>query len=97
MLTHDCFVNLRDMNTEWQLSTASEGVFEGRDHKTGELKWTGTRVGLVFGWNHQPILANVPNCALNSYSGPYTRARWAFFTASCVPVIASTSPARSFS
>lgn len=97
MLTHDFLVTLLDMSTEWQRSTTSEGVFEGRERKTGELKWTGTRVDLVFGWNYQLILVNVPKCAVNSYSGPYTRARWAFFTASCVPVIASTSPARSFS
>ena len=52
-LTHDFFVNLLDMNTKWQPSTTSEGVFEGRDRKTGELKWTGTRVDLVFGSNSQ--------------------------------------------
>jgi catalase-peroxidase len=52
-LTHDFFVNLLDMNTKWQASTASEDVFEGRDRKTGELKWTGTRVDLVFGSNSQ--------------------------------------------
>ena len=44
-LTNDFFVNLLDMNTEWQPST-SEGVYEGRDRKTGEVKWTGTRVDL---------------------------------------------------
>jgi catalase-peroxidase len=52
-LTNDFFVNLLDMNTKWQPSSASEGVFEGRDRKTGELKWTGTRVDLVFGSNSQ--------------------------------------------
>ena len=41
------------MNTKWQASTASEDVFEGRDRKTGELEWTGTRVDLVFGSNSQ--------------------------------------------
>ena len=51
-LTNDFFVNLLDMNTEWQPS-ASEGVYEGRDRKTGELKWTGTRVDLLFGSNSQ--------------------------------------------
>ena len=45
-LTNDFFVNLLDMNTKWQPSAASEGVFEGRDRATGELKWTGTRVDL---------------------------------------------------
>ena len=51
-LTNDFFVNLLDMNTEWQPS-ASEGVYEGRDRKTGETKWTGTRVDLLFGSNSQ--------------------------------------------
>jgi catalase-peroxidase len=52
-LTNDFFVNLLDMNTKWQPSSASEGVYEGRDRKTGEMKWTGTRVDLVFGSNSQ--------------------------------------------
>jgi len=52
-LTNDFFVNLLDMNTEWQASAASEDVFEGRDRGTGELKWTGTAVDLVFGSNSQ--------------------------------------------
>ena len=52
-LTNDFFVNLLDMNTTWQASTASEHVFEGRDRGTGELKWTGTAVDLVFGSNSQ--------------------------------------------
>jgi len=52
-LTNDFFVNLVDMNTEWQKSATSEGVFEGRDRATGEIKWTGTRVDLVFGSNSQ--------------------------------------------
>ncbi|MGB6544136.1 MAG: catalase/peroxidase HPI [Candidatus Acidiferrales bacterium] len=51
-LTNDFFVNLLDMNTKWQ-ATSSEGVFEGRDRATGEIKWTGTRVDLVFGSNSQ--------------------------------------------
>jgi catalase-peroxidase len=51
-LTNDFFVNLLDMNTKWQSST-SEGVFEGRDPKTGEVKWTGTSVDLIFGSNSQ--------------------------------------------
>ena len=50
-LTNDFFVNLLDMNTEWQPSSASEGVYEGRDRKTGETTWTGTRVDLLFGSN----------------------------------------------
>jgi len=52
-LTHDFFVNLLDMATEWQVSSTSEDVFEGRDRATGEPKWTGTRVDLVFGSNSQ--------------------------------------------
>jgi catalase-peroxidase len=51
-LTNDFFVNLLDMNTKWQKS-ATEGVLEGRDRATGELKWTGTVVDLVFGSNSQ--------------------------------------------
>ncbi len=52
-LTNDFFVNLLDMNTKWEPSSASEGVYEGRDRATGKVKWTGTRVDLVFGSNSQ--------------------------------------------
>jgi len=52
-LTNDFFVNLLDMRTKWQKSATSEGVLEGRDRATGELKWTGTVVDLVFGSNSQ--------------------------------------------
>jgi catalase-peroxidase len=52
-LTNDFFVNLLDMNTKWQKSATSEGVLEGRDRATGDLKWTGTVVDLVFGSNSQ--------------------------------------------
>jgi catalase-peroxidase len=52
-LTNDFFVNLLDMNTKWQKSATSEGVLEGCDRATGELKWTGTVVDLVFGSNSQ--------------------------------------------
>ncbi len=52
-LTNDFFVNLLDMDTKWQASPTSEGVFEGRDRATGKVKWTGTRVDLVFGSNSQ--------------------------------------------
>jgi catalase-peroxidase len=48
-LSNDFFVNLLDMGTQWQPAAGSEGVYEGRDRKTGELKWTGTRVDLIFG------------------------------------------------
>ncbi len=51
-LTNDFFVNLLDMNTKWEPSS-SEGVYEGRDRATGKIKWTGTRVDLVFGSNSQ--------------------------------------------
>ena len=53
VLTNDFFVNLLDMNTKWQKSENTDGVLEGRDRKTGELKWTGTVVDLVFGSNSQ--------------------------------------------
>jgi len=52
-LTNDFFVNLLDMNTKWQASSTSEGVFEGRDRATDKIKWTGTRVDLLFGSNSQ--------------------------------------------
>jgi len=52
-LTNDFFVNLLDNNTEWQASSQCEHVFEGRDQRTGEVKWTGTAVDLIFGSNSQ--------------------------------------------
>ncbi len=52
-LTNDFFVNLLDMCTEWKAVSQDADVFEGRDGKTGELKWTGTRVDLIFGSNSQ--------------------------------------------
>jgi len=52
-LTNDFFVNLLDMKTKWQPSATSEGVYEGRDRATGEVRWTGTRADLVFGSNSQ--------------------------------------------
>jgi catalase-peroxidase len=52
-LTNDFFVNLLDMNTAWKASSAANGVYEGRDRATDKLKWTGTRVDLVFGSNSQ--------------------------------------------
>ncbi len=62
-LTNDFFVNLLDMRTTWQKS-ATEGVFEGRDRSSGELKWTGTVVDLVFGSNSQlRALAEVYACS----------------------------------
>jgi catalase-peroxidase len=52
-LTNDFFVNLLGMATKWAPSATSEGIYEGRDRKTGELRWTGTRVDLVFGSHSQ--------------------------------------------
>ena len=52
-LTNDFFVNLLDMNTMWKATAEDDGVFEGRDRATDELKWTGTRVDLIFGSNSQ--------------------------------------------
>ncbi|HTO81226.1 MAG TPA: catalase-peroxidase, partial [Methylomirabilota bacterium] len=52
-LTNDFFVNLLDMRTQWQPSAGSDGVFEGRDRKTNDAKWTGTRVDLIFGSHAQ--------------------------------------------
>jgi catalase-peroxidase len=66
-LTNDFFVNLLDMGTVWQPSNASNGsgqVYEGRDRKSNELKWTGTRVDLIFGsHSHLRALAEVYACA----------------------------------
>jgi catalase-peroxidase len=62
-LTNDFFVNLLDMSTQWQPSAGSEGVYEGRDRKTNEVKWTGTRVDLIFGSHSQlRALAEVYAC-----------------------------------
>jgi catalase-peroxidase len=62
-LTNDFFVNLLDMRTEWQ-HTGSDGTYEGRDRKSKELKWTGTRVDLIFGSHSQlRALAEVYACA----------------------------------
>ncbi len=62
-LTTDFFVNLLDMGTEWKPNADSENVFEGRDRKSGQVKWTGTRVDLVFGSNSQlRALAEVYAC-----------------------------------
>jgi catalase-peroxidase len=63
MLTNDFFVNLLDMSTEWQLA-GSDGEYEGRDRKTKTVKWTGTRVDLVFGSHSQlRAIAEVYACA----------------------------------
>ncbi|MBM4270569.1 MAG: catalase/peroxidase HPI [Deltaproteobacteria bacterium] len=62
-LTNDFFVNLLDMSTTWKATAGDEDVFEGRDRVSGELKWTGTRVDLIFGSNSQlRALAEVYGC-----------------------------------
>jgi len=62
-LTNDFFVNLLDMSTTWKATAKDEDVFEGRDRATGALKWTGTRVDLIFGSNSQlRALAEVYGC-----------------------------------
>jgi catalase-peroxidase len=62
-LTNDFFVNLLDMSTMWKTTAEDDNVFEGRDRATGELKWTGTRVDLIFGSNSQlRALAEVYGC-----------------------------------
>jgi catalase-peroxidase len=62
-LTNDFFVNLLDMNTTWKATSEDADVFEGRDRATGELRWTGTRVDLIFGSNSQlRALAEVYGC-----------------------------------
>jgi catalase-peroxidase len=62
-LTNDFFVNLLDMSTAWKATSEDEEVFEGRDRATGDLKWTGTRVDLIFGSNSQlRALAEVYAC-----------------------------------
>jgi len=62
-LTNDFFVNVLDMRTEWKPTAQDKDVYEGRDRASGELKWTGTRVDLVFGSNSQlRALAEVYAC-----------------------------------
>jgi catalase-peroxidase len=63
-LTNDFFVNLLDMNTKWNATSAHEDLFEGRDRTAGNLKWTGTRVDLIFGSNSElRALAEVYACS----------------------------------
>ena len=59
-LTNDFFINLLDMRTKWQKTANSEHVLEGHDRKTGELKWTGTVIDLIFGSNAQ--LRGISEC-----------------------------------
>jgi catalase-peroxidase len=63
-LTNDFFLNLLDMGTKWQPVAGSKNEFEGRDRKTGEIKWTATRVDLIFGSNSElRALAEFYGCA----------------------------------
>jgi catalase-peroxidase len=63
MLTNDFFVNLLDMGIEWKATSENGDLFEGRDRATGDLKWTATRVDLIFGSNSQlRALAEVYAC-----------------------------------
>jgi catalase-peroxidase len=64
VLTNDFFVHLLDLNTTWKATSSSQDVFEGRDRKTGEMKWTGTRADLIFGSNSElRAIAEVYGCA----------------------------------
>ena len=63
-LSNDFFVNLLDLGTTWKATADNKNVFEGRDRKTGSVKWTGTRVDLIFGSNSElRALAEVYACA----------------------------------
>ena len=62
-LTNDFFVNLLDIGTTWKAESEADDVFEGRDRATGALKWTGTRIDLIFGSNSQlRAVAEVYGC-----------------------------------
>jgi catalase-peroxidase len=62
-LTNDYFLNLLDMGTTWRATSESQDLFEGRDRKTGKVKWSGTRVDLIFGSNSElRALAEVYGC-----------------------------------
>jgi catalase-peroxidase len=71
-LTNDFFVNLLDMSTQWQPSAGSEDVYEGRDRKTNEIKWTGTRVDLIFG-SHSQLRAFAEVYACNDSKEAFVR------------------------
>jgi catalase-peroxidase len=71
-LTNDFFVNLLDMNTQWKPSPGSGSVFEGRDRKTNELKWTGTRVDLIFG-SHSQLRALAEVYAQSDSKGKFVK------------------------
>jgi catalase-peroxidase len=62
-LTNDFFVNLLDLGTTWKATSDAQSVFEGRDRKTGQVKWTGSRVDLIFGSNSElRAIAEVYGC-----------------------------------
>jgi catalase-peroxidase len=64
VLTNDFFVNLLDMNTVWKASDDTNEIFEGKDRKTGKLKWTATRADLIFGSNSElRAIAEVYGCS----------------------------------
>jgi catalase-peroxidase len=71
-LTNDFFVNLLDMRTEWTPSGSTDGVYEGRDRGTGELKWTATAVDLVFG-SHSQLRALAEVYASDDASDTFVR------------------------
>ena len=71
-LTNDFFINLLDMATEWKPSKTQEGVYEGHDRKTGKIKWTGTRVDLIFGSNSQ-LRAVAEFYACNDSKGAFVK------------------------
>ena len=78
-LTNDFFVNLLDMNIEWKASATSESLFEGHDRKTNELKWTGSRVDLIFGSDSQ-LRAISEVYACNDSKGAFVEAFVAAWT-----------------
>ncbi|MFE5769562.1 catalase/peroxidase HPI [Streptomyces sp. NPDC056485] len=71
-LTNDFFVNLLDMGTQWKASVSDENVFEGRDHASGEVKWTATAVDLVFG-SHSQLRALSEVYACEDAQGKFVR------------------------
>jgi catalase-peroxidase len=79
VLTNDFFVNLLDMSTQWSKSATSEGVYEGRDRRSGELRWTATPVDLVFG-SHSELRAVAEVYAADDAGGKFAQdfvAAWA--------------------
>ena len=71
-LSNDFFVNLLDMSTRWEKSSSTEGIYEGRDRATGELKWTGTPVDLIFG-SHSDLRAVAEVYALSDGREKFVR------------------------